>query len=288
MPAGVASRDASGRALALDDTVRDQPHRPRGHVRAQVPLRRARDGVRQAPLARAVARLVGRGAGGGRTRCCAPAASGRGRTDGSRCRWCAPRTRRRRRSGSRGWRRPGSAARSPWRPAWQRPDRCASQFMAVIGRRHHRRVGFDPPSRGAVVLTLGAHCATLRRREWPERCTPKVAFRKSLGSGSGVYAIVREVVAASTRLQSATSWRSTGSRPRPATASLTPLLLVDGEKVTADAKKLGKASVTAEVIAGTKSRRSGSSSSRTRPATRSARVTASGTGQGHRDRELRS
>ena len=34
--------------------------------------------------------------------------------------------------------------------------------------------------------------------------------------------------------------------------SLTPLLLVDGEKVTADAKKLGKASVTAEVIAETK------------------------------------
>ncbi len=34
--------------------------------------------------------------------------------------------------------------------------------------------------------------------------------------------------------------------------SLTPLLLVDGDKITADAKKLGKASVTAEVIAETK------------------------------------
>lgn len=34
--------------------------------------------------------------------------------------------------------------------------------------------------------------------------------------------------------------------------SLTPLLLVDGDKVTADAKLLGKASVTAEVIAETK------------------------------------
>lgn len=34
--------------------------------------------------------------------------------------------------------------------------------------------------------------------------------------------------------------------------SLTPLLLVDGDKVTADAKKLGKASVTAEVVAETK------------------------------------
>ncbi len=34
--------------------------------------------------------------------------------------------------------------------------------------------------------------------------------------------------------------------------SLTPLLLVDGEKITTDAKKLGKASVTAEVIAETK------------------------------------
>ena len=34
--------------------------------------------------------------------------------------------------------------------------------------------------------------------------------------------------------------------------ALTPLLLVDGETVTADAKKLGKASVTAEVIAETK------------------------------------
>ncbi len=31
--------------------------------------------------------------------------------------------------------------------------------------------------------------------------------------------------------------------------SLTPLLLVDGDKITADAKKLGKASVTAEVLA---------------------------------------
>ena len=34
--------------------------------------------------------------------------------------------------------------------------------------------------------------------------------------------------------------------------ALTPLLLVDGETITADAKKLGKASVTAEVIAETK------------------------------------
>ncbi len=34
--------------------------------------------------------------------------------------------------------------------------------------------------------------------------------------------------------------------------ALTPLLLVDGEKITSDAKKLGKASVTAEVIAETK------------------------------------
>lgn len=34
--------------------------------------------------------------------------------------------------------------------------------------------------------------------------------------------------------------------------SLTPLLLVDGDKITTDVKKLGKASVTAEVIAETK------------------------------------
>ncbi len=34
--------------------------------------------------------------------------------------------------------------------------------------------------------------------------------------------------------------------------SLTPLLLVDGDKITTDGKKLGKASVTAEVIAETK------------------------------------
>ena len=34
--------------------------------------------------------------------------------------------------------------------------------------------------------------------------------------------------------------------------ALSPLLLVDGETITADAKKLGKASVTAEVIAETK------------------------------------
>jgi large subunit ribosomal protein L21 len=34
--------------------------------------------------------------------------------------------------------------------------------------------------------------------------------------------------------------------------SLTPLLLVDGDKITADSKLLGNASVTAEVIAETK------------------------------------
>lgn len=34
--------------------------------------------------------------------------------------------------------------------------------------------------------------------------------------------------------------------------ALTPLLLVDGEKITADAKGLGEVSVTAEVIAETK------------------------------------
>lgn len=34
--------------------------------------------------------------------------------------------------------------------------------------------------------------------------------------------------------------------------SLTPLLLVDGDKITTDSKKLDKASVTAEVIAETK------------------------------------
>ena len=34
--------------------------------------------------------------------------------------------------------------------------------------------------------------------------------------------------------------------------ALTPLLLVDGEKITADAKGLGKVSVTVEVIAETK------------------------------------
>ncbi len=34
--------------------------------------------------------------------------------------------------------------------------------------------------------------------------------------------------------------------------ALTPLLLVDGDKVTADAKKLGKVSVTAEVLGETK------------------------------------
>ena len=34
--------------------------------------------------------------------------------------------------------------------------------------------------------------------------------------------------------------------------ALTPLMLVDGDKITVDAKKLGKASVSAEVIAETK------------------------------------
>ena len=56
------------------------------------------------------------------------------------------------------------------------------------------------------------------------------------------------------------------------TVELPALLLVDGEKVTTDAKKLAKVKVTAEVV---RARRSSSSSTRTRPATASVRVTVS-------------
>ena len=55
---------------------------------------------------------------------------------------------------------------------------------------------------------------------------------------------------------------------------LAPVLLVDGDKVTHDAKTLAKVTVTAEVLGDQRARRSSSRSSRTRPATRSARVTA--------------
>ena len=42
-------------AVALDDAVGDQPHRPAGGVRGQVPLGRPGGGAGQAPLAGAVA-----------------------------------------------------------------------------------------------------------------------------------------------------------------------------------------------------------------------------------------
>ena len=42
-------------ALAVDDAVGDQPHRPAGRVGRDVPVRAARRGVGKAPLARAVA-----------------------------------------------------------------------------------------------------------------------------------------------------------------------------------------------------------------------------------------
>src|SRR5262249_39030805 len=50
-------------ALTVDNAVGDQPHRPGGEVRPDVPLRRAGRGVRAAPLARAEAVLL---RGGGR------------------------------------------------------------------------------------------------------------------------------------------------------------------------------------------------------------------------------
>ena len=58
------------------------------------------------------------------------------------------------------------------------------------------------------------------------------------------------------------------------TIELTALLLVDGETVTTDAKALAKVKVTAEVVRDRRVPRSTSSSTRTRPATASARVTA--------------
>lgn len=58
------------------------------------------------------------------------------------------------------------------------------------------------------------------------------------------------------------------------TVELPALLLVDGEKVTTDAGALAKVKVTAEVVRDEKARRSTSSSTRTRPATASVRVTA--------------
>jgi large subunit ribosomal protein L21 len=75
---------------------------------------------------------------------------------------------------------------------------------------------------------------------------------KSLGSRSGVYAIVRSggrqhKVAVGDVVEIDKVEAKAGD-----SVALTPLLLVDGEKVTTDLKKLGKASVTAEVIAQTK------------------------------------
>ena len=71
-------------------------------------------------------------------------------------------------------------------------------------------------------------------------------------SESGVYAIVRSggrqhKVAVGDVLEIDKVEAKAGD-----SVALSPLLLVDGETITADAKKLGKASVTAEVIAETK------------------------------------
>ena len=64
---------------------------------------------------------------------------------------------------------------------------------------------------------------------------------------------------------------------------LAPVLLVDGDKVTSAQNELAKVKVTAEVVRDAKgprrsrtsaATRSGSSATRTRPVTRSARVTA--------------
>ncbi len=51
-------------SLALDHAVGDQPHGAAGGIPAHVPVRRSGRGLRQAPLACPVARLVGRGARG--------------------------------------------------------------------------------------------------------------------------------------------------------------------------------------------------------------------------------
>jgi large subunit ribosomal protein L21 len=75
---------------------------------------------------------------------------------------------------------------------------------------------------------------------------------KQMGSRSGVYAIVRSggrqhKVAVGDILEIDKIEAKAG-----ASLALTPLLLVDGDEITVDAKALGKASVTAEVLGETK------------------------------------
>jgi large subunit ribosomal protein L21 len=77
-------------------------------------------------------------------------------------------------------------------------------------------------------------------------------IRKQMGSRSGVYAIVRSggrqhKVAVGDILEIDKIEAKAG-----ASLALTPLLLVDGDEITVDAKALGKASVTAEVLGETK------------------------------------
>ena len=57
--------------------------------------------------------------------------------------------------------------------------------------------------------------------------------------------------------------------------TLAAVLLVDGDDLVTDAAKLAKVAVSGESSPTPRARRSGSTSSRTRPATTSARVTAS-------------
>ena len=76
----------AGDALAVDDAVRDQAHRPPDEVGALVPLRRSRRRVRPAPLAGPEAGELGRGRGGEEAHVARAWGSGPGSSAGSRCR----------------------------------------------------------------------------------------------------------------------------------------------------------------------------------------------------------
>ena len=87
LPGAVAEAcGQAGHAIAVDDAVGDQAHRPGHDVGAHVPLGRARAGVGPAALARPEPGLLGGGGGGIEAHVLRLAAGRPGSSAGSRCR----------------------------------------------------------------------------------------------------------------------------------------------------------------------------------------------------------
>ena len=146
-------------AVAVDHAVGDQPHRPAGHVRRDVPVGPAGGGVGQAALAGPEAGGLGGGGRGEERDILRRRACGPGRTAGSRCRWCGRRCRTSRRTGGPCSSPRGSRTRGPGggrASSCAHPPRCHRQVLAGFG--HRRR----PPERRIARRRAAAECHFLR------------------------------------------------------------------------------------------------------------------------------